>query len=136
MPSAVVPGGRVDIMDLRTEAAPKPTRGTAIDHIGFEVADLHAFLDLLEKRGYLGAYRLGLRRRARGGGREGRGKERIGKEKAEYDECSNLESFEVECEGFPACPVCSQFHNYKIKMAPEGGPERVAGASGALVTYE
>ncbi|OGT80272.1 MAG: hypothetical protein A3J35_01840 [Gammaproteobacteria bacterium RIFCSPLOWO2_02_FULL_52_10] len=51
MPSAVVPGGRVDIMDLRTEAAPKPTRGTAIDHIGFEVADLHAFLDTIKAQG-------------------------------------------------------------------------------------
>ena len=51
MPSAVVPGGRVDIMGLRTETAPRPTRGTAIDHIGFEVADLNVFLEKIKAQG-------------------------------------------------------------------------------------
>jgi catechol 2,3-dioxygenase-like lactoylglutathione lyase family enzyme len=42
LPSAVVPGGRVDIMPAR-DGAPAGTQGAAIDHIGFEVADMAAF---------------------------------------------------------------------------------------------
>jgi catechol 2,3-dioxygenase-like lactoylglutathione lyase family enzyme len=50
MPSAVVPGGRVDVMGARN-GAPKPTRGAAIDHIGFEVADMDAFAQRLREQG-------------------------------------------------------------------------------------
>lgn len=50
MPSAVVPGGRVDVMGVRGDT-PKPTKGTAIDHIGFEVADLNAFIERLKTQG-------------------------------------------------------------------------------------
>jgi catechol 2,3-dioxygenase-like lactoylglutathione lyase family enzyme len=42
MPSAVIPGGRVDFLGARG-GSPMPTQGTAIDHIGFEVADMDAF---------------------------------------------------------------------------------------------
>jgi catechol 2,3-dioxygenase-like lactoylglutathione lyase family enzyme len=42
LPSAIVPGGRVDIMGARG-ARPRGSRGAAIDHIGFEVADMDAF---------------------------------------------------------------------------------------------
>ncbi len=42
MPSAVVPGGRVDFLGARG-GPPTPTQGNAIDHIGFEVADMDAF---------------------------------------------------------------------------------------------
>jgi catechol 2,3-dioxygenase-like lactoylglutathione lyase family enzyme len=42
MPSAVVPGGRVDFLGARG-GSPMPTQGTAIDHIGFEVVDMDAF---------------------------------------------------------------------------------------------
>lgn len=42
LPSAIVPGGRVDILNARG-APPRGTRGAAIDHIGFEVADMSAF---------------------------------------------------------------------------------------------
>lgn len=42
LPSALVPGGRVDFIPARGEP-PKPSRGGAIDHIGFEVADMDAF---------------------------------------------------------------------------------------------
>ena len=43
MPSAIVPGGRVDVMGGRG-GPPMPTRGNAIDHIGFEVDDMDAFV--------------------------------------------------------------------------------------------
>lgn len=42
LPSAVIPGGRVDFLPARGEA-PRGSRGAAIDHIGFEVADMDAF---------------------------------------------------------------------------------------------
>jgi len=42
LPSALVPGGRVDFIPARGEA-PAGSRGAAIDHIGFEVADMDAF---------------------------------------------------------------------------------------------
>lgn len=41
LPSAVVPGGRVDF--LPATSAPLGSRGAAIDHIGFEVSDIDAF---------------------------------------------------------------------------------------------
>lgn len=44
LPSAIVPGGRVDILNVRQGAMPpRGSKGGAIDHIGFEVADLNAF---------------------------------------------------------------------------------------------
>ena len=42
LPSAVVPGGRVDFLGARG-GSPMATQGNAIDHIGFEVADMDAF---------------------------------------------------------------------------------------------
>jgi catechol 2,3-dioxygenase-like lactoylglutathione lyase family enzyme len=50
MPSAVVPGGRVDVLAVNGEA-PSPTQGSAIDHIGFEVADMAAFAAKMERMG-------------------------------------------------------------------------------------
>ena len=42
LPSALIPGGQVDFLPLQGDR-PLPTQGTAIDHIGFEVASLDAF---------------------------------------------------------------------------------------------
>lgn len=50
LPSALVPGGRVDFIPARGEA-PKPSQGAAIDHIGFEVADMDAFAAHVESLG-------------------------------------------------------------------------------------
>jgi catechol 2,3-dioxygenase-like lactoylglutathione lyase family enzyme len=50
MPSAIVPGGRVDVIAARGPT-PKPTQGAAIDHIGFEVADMDAFAAKMESLG-------------------------------------------------------------------------------------
>ena len=50
LPSALVPGGRVDFIPARGEV-PKPSRGAAIDHIGFEVADMDAFAAHIESLG-------------------------------------------------------------------------------------
>jgi len=50
MPSAIVPGGRVDVLDARG-GSPVPTQGTAIDHIGFEVADMVVFAAHMAKMG-------------------------------------------------------------------------------------
>lgn len=50
MPSAVIPGGRIDVLAARGEA-PLPTTGAAIDHIGFEVTDMDAFAAKMEKLG-------------------------------------------------------------------------------------
>lgn len=50
LPSAVVPGGRVDFIPAR-DAEPKGTQGTAIDHIGFEIADMAAFKARLDGMG-------------------------------------------------------------------------------------
>lgn len=49
MPSALVPGGRVDTM--AAEQATAPSRGRAIDHIGFEIDDLDAFAERLRAKG-------------------------------------------------------------------------------------
>jgi catechol 2,3-dioxygenase-like lactoylglutathione lyase family enzyme len=48
-PSAVVPGGRIDV--IKAETGPEPTLGRAIDHIGFEVADMDAFAARLRSEG-------------------------------------------------------------------------------------
>lgn len=50
LPSAVIPGGRVDVMPARGEA-PKGSQGTAIDHIGFEVVSMDAFKTKMEQLG-------------------------------------------------------------------------------------
>lgn len=50
LPSALVPGGRVDIMGAMG-GAPRGSRGGALDHIGFEVADMDAFAAHLESLG-------------------------------------------------------------------------------------
>jgi catechol 2,3-dioxygenase-like lactoylglutathione lyase family enzyme len=50
MPSAVIPGGRVDVLAAR-DGNPKPTQGAAIDHIGFEVADMAAFAAKMARMG-------------------------------------------------------------------------------------
>ena len=42
LPSAVVPGGRVEMLPAQGDS-PRGTQGAAIDHIGFEVADMDAF---------------------------------------------------------------------------------------------
>ena len=48
-PSAVVPGGRIDV--IKSEVRQEPTLGRAIDHIGFEVADMEAFAAHLRSEG-------------------------------------------------------------------------------------
>jgi catechol 2,3-dioxygenase-like lactoylglutathione lyase family enzyme len=50
MPSAVFPGGRIDYLGARG-GPPTASRGTAIDHIGFEVADMDAFVEHMEDMG-------------------------------------------------------------------------------------
>jgi catechol 2,3-dioxygenase-like lactoylglutathione lyase family enzyme len=50
LPSAVVPGGRVDFLPVRG-SAPRPSRGAAIDHIGFEAQDLEALARRLQGLG-------------------------------------------------------------------------------------
>jgi catechol 2,3-dioxygenase-like lactoylglutathione lyase family enzyme len=50
LPSAIVPGGRVDFLPVRGDA-PLPSRGNAIDHIGFEVSDMAAFAKRMEELG-------------------------------------------------------------------------------------
>ena len=52
LPSAVVPGGRVDFLPVRG-AAPRPSRGAAIDHIGFEAQDLESLARRLQALGVL-----------------------------------------------------------------------------------
>jgi lactoylglutathione lyase len=49
LPSALVPGGRVDFQPA--DVAQAPTQGRAIDHIGFEVDDMDAFAARLRARG-------------------------------------------------------------------------------------
>lgn len=50
LPSAVIPGGRVDFLPARGEA-PQGSQGTAIDHIGFEVASMDEFKAKMDKLG-------------------------------------------------------------------------------------
>jgi catechol 2,3-dioxygenase-like lactoylglutathione lyase family enzyme len=52
LPSALVPGGRVDFMPARGEV-PAPSQGSAIDHIGFEVADMAEFAARMEQLGVI-----------------------------------------------------------------------------------
>lgn len=51
MPSAVVPGGRVDFLKAGAGQTIAPSKGRAIDHIGFEVNDLDAFAAKLRAKG-------------------------------------------------------------------------------------
>ncbi|MDR0781053.1 MAG: VOC family protein [Pseudomonadales bacterium] len=50
MPSAVIPGGRVDMIAARGGPA-KPSSGAAIDHIGFEVTDMNVFAAKMQELG-------------------------------------------------------------------------------------
>lgn len=50
LPSAVIPGGRVDFLPARGEA-PKGSQGSAIDHIGFEVASMDVFKAKMDSLG-------------------------------------------------------------------------------------
>jgi catechol 2,3-dioxygenase-like lactoylglutathione lyase family enzyme len=50
LPSALVPGGRVDILGINGPE-PQPSRSGAFDHIGFEVADMDAFARHLKEQG-------------------------------------------------------------------------------------
>lgn len=50
LPSAIVPGGRIDVMPGRGEP-PRGSRGAAIDHIGFDVADMDAFAARMQRLG-------------------------------------------------------------------------------------
>jgi catechol 2,3-dioxygenase-like lactoylglutathione lyase family enzyme len=47
--AAMVPGGEVDFR--KADAAPAPTKGRSLDHIGFEVKNLEAFCKKLEAEG-------------------------------------------------------------------------------------
>jgi catechol 2,3-dioxygenase-like lactoylglutathione lyase family enzyme len=49
LPAAKIPGGEVDF--LKAADAPAPTKGRALDHIGFDVRDLKATLERLEADG-------------------------------------------------------------------------------------
>jgi catechol 2,3-dioxygenase-like lactoylglutathione lyase family enzyme len=52
LPSAVIPGGRVDILGVREgQAAPRGSKGNAIDHIGFDVVDMNKFAEHLKSLG-------------------------------------------------------------------------------------
>jgi catechol 2,3-dioxygenase-like lactoylglutathione lyase family enzyme len=51
LPSAVVPGGRVDFLKAAADKPTEPSKGRAIDHIGFEVDDLDAFAAKLRAKG-------------------------------------------------------------------------------------
>ena len=48
-PAAMIPGGEVDFLKARMPQ--EPTKGRSLDHIGFEVKDLAAFLKKLEADG-------------------------------------------------------------------------------------
>lgn len=50
LPSALVPGGRVDVMPARGQE-PQPSQRGAIHHIGFEVAEIETFAAEAERRG-------------------------------------------------------------------------------------
>jgi catechol-2,3-dioxygenase len=49
LPSAMFNGNEVDFLPAQT--APAPTKGRAIDHIGFEVKNLEAFMKKLQEEG-------------------------------------------------------------------------------------
>ncbi len=48
-PAAMIPGGEVDFLKARMPQ--EPTKGRSLDHIGFEVKDLAAFINKLEASG-------------------------------------------------------------------------------------
>lgn len=48
-PAAMLPGGEVDFR--KVDAAPAPTKGRSLDHIGFEIAGLEAFCKNLQAQG-------------------------------------------------------------------------------------
>lgn len=48
-PAAMIPGGEVDF--LRARMPQEPTKGRSLDHIGFEVKDLEAFVKKLQASG-------------------------------------------------------------------------------------
>ncbi|MDR2213541.1 MAG: VOC family protein [Pseudomonadales bacterium] len=50
LPSALVPGGRVDILGINGPE-PQGSHSGVLDHIGFEVADMAAFADHLKEQG-------------------------------------------------------------------------------------
>lgn len=50
LPSALVPGGRVDIMGIMGDP-PRPSEEGVLHHIGFEVADMEAFAAHLDELG-------------------------------------------------------------------------------------
>jgi catechol 2,3-dioxygenase-like lactoylglutathione lyase family enzyme len=49
LPAAAIPGGEIDF--LKADAAPAPTKGRALDHIGLEVKNLEAFCKALAADG-------------------------------------------------------------------------------------
>lgn len=49
MPASMIPGGQVDF--IKAQRSQAPTRGRALDHIGFEVAHLRTFLQKLKHDG-------------------------------------------------------------------------------------
>ena len=49
LPAAMIPGGEVDF--LRAQMPQAPTKGRALDHIGFEVKNLEAFVKKLQADG-------------------------------------------------------------------------------------
>lgn len=49
LPAAKIPGGEVDF--LKAKDAPAPTKGRALDHIGFEIKDLETFCKKLAADG-------------------------------------------------------------------------------------
>jgi len=51
LPSAMFNGNEVDFLPATGSAAPAPTKGRAIDHIGFEVTNLEAFVKNLQAEG-------------------------------------------------------------------------------------
>src|SRR5262247_667465 len=51
LPSAMFNGSEVDFLPATGSTAPAPTKGRAIDHIGFEVRNLEAFVKNLQAEG-------------------------------------------------------------------------------------
>jgi catechol 2,3-dioxygenase-like lactoylglutathione lyase family enzyme len=51
LPAAAIPGGEVDF--LKSNTPTMPSKGHAIDHIGFEVKNLQAFCDKLKAEGVM-----------------------------------------------------------------------------------
>ncbi|HEY1240353.1 MAG TPA: VOC family protein [Bryobacteraceae bacterium] len=49
LPAAMIPGGEVDF--LKAQMPPAPTKGRSLDHIGFEVKNLEAFIKKLQADG-------------------------------------------------------------------------------------